>query len=290
MKIGLYNLEPHIVNTAMMQVSQYHKGRGDQVYLYNHLTPKAYDKVYAFSIFNFTDKGMVPKDAVCGGTGFDIKSRLPEEIEASDYDWSLYSSCDHSIVWFSRGCIRACPFCVVQSKEGRIRSVRPKNLNPNGQYVVVQDNNFFANPEWREAIKQLQTWKQPVDFQGVDARIMTEEQAKALLTLKHRKQIKIAWDLPQEDLEPQLQRIITWIKPYRLMCYVFICRKYTHEQNVHRLDVLRSLKIDPFIMPEEPKEPYQQAMARYVNMKAIYKSKDVTLEQYLAEKGIEVPS
>lgn len=32
--IGLYNLEPHIVNTAMMQVSQYHKNRGDNIYIY----------------------------------------------------------------------------------------------------------------------------------------------------------------------------------------------------------------------------------------------------------------
>ena len=30
-KIGLYNLEPHIVNTAMMQVSQYYKDQGDEV-------------------------------------------------------------------------------------------------------------------------------------------------------------------------------------------------------------------------------------------------------------------
>lgn len=29
MKIGLYNLEPNIVNTAMMQVSTFHKEGGD---------------------------------------------------------------------------------------------------------------------------------------------------------------------------------------------------------------------------------------------------------------------
>ena len=33
-KIGLYNLEPNIVNTAMMQVSSYHKSIGDEVYIY----------------------------------------------------------------------------------------------------------------------------------------------------------------------------------------------------------------------------------------------------------------
>ena len=32
MKIGLYNLEPAIVNTAMMQVSTYHKLNNDDIY------------------------------------------------------------------------------------------------------------------------------------------------------------------------------------------------------------------------------------------------------------------
>lgn len=31
MKIGLYNLEPKIVNIAMMQVSQYYKQQGDEI-------------------------------------------------------------------------------------------------------------------------------------------------------------------------------------------------------------------------------------------------------------------
>ena len=113
MRIGLYNLEPKVVNTAMMQVSTYHKNKGDQVENYNHLTPNKYKKVYAFSIFNYTPKYYIRKEMVCGGTGFDIFSKLPEEIDKCEYDWSLYSKCDYSIVWFSRGCIRICPFCLV---------------------------------------------------------------------------------------------------------------------------------------------------------------------------------
>lgn len=35
MKIGLYNLEPAIVNTAMMQVSTYHKLNNDDIYVYS---------------------------------------------------------------------------------------------------------------------------------------------------------------------------------------------------------------------------------------------------------------
>ena len=80
-KIGLYNLEPNIVNTAMMQVSSYHKSIGDEVYIYSPLFHDSYDKVYAFSIFDFTPKDYVRDDMITGGTGFDIESRLPLEIE-----------------------------------------------------------------------------------------------------------------------------------------------------------------------------------------------------------------
>lgn len=101
MKIGLYNLEPKIVNTAMMQVSQYHKSKNDEVTIYSPLYHNTYDKVYAFSLFDFTPKSYVRNDMIKGGTGFDIKSRLPSEIEACDYDWSLYPECSYSILWVS---------------------------------------------------------------------------------------------------------------------------------------------------------------------------------------------
>ena len=185
--IGLYNLEPKVCNSAMMQVSQYHKQQGDNIYIYSPLFHDFYDKVYAFSLFDFTDKGYVRPDMIVGGTGFDVKSRLPKEIEDCDLDYSIFPECDFSMIWFSRGCIRNCPFCVVREKEGYMHSVAPKNLNPNGKYIKVMDNNFFANPDWRDAIKQLQEWDQKVDFQGFDIRLFDEEQGEAITSLKFHK-------------------------------------------------------------------------------------------------------
>ena len=57
MRIGLLNLEPTVVNSAMMQVSQYYKDKGAEVYEWNPLFD--YDKVYAFSLFDYTDKSFV---------------------------------------------------------------------------------------------------------------------------------------------------------------------------------------------------------------------------------------
>lgn len=144
MKIGLYNLEPKIYNSALMQTSCYYKERGHEVELYSPLFHDTYDLIYAYSLFDFTDKGYVREDMITGGTGFDISSRLPKEIEDSDLDYSIQPNCDFSMIWFSRGCFRNCPFCVVNEKEGNIHPVKPKNLNPNGKYIKVMDNNLFA--------------------------------------------------------------------------------------------------------------------------------------------------
>jgi len=272
MKVALYNLEPNIVNSAMMRVSMYHKAQGDSVEQYSPLLHQEYDKVYAFSLFAYTPKYYVRKDMIKGGTGFNLTTRLPKAIEDCDYDWSLYPQCDYSLIWFSKGCIRNCPFCVVRRKEGYIRSVMPKNLNPNGKYIKIMDNNFFANPKWQEATELLRRWGQPLDFNGVDIRILDKEMCDWLNDFRHYKQIKIAWDNPKENIISPLEKIVKGIKPYKLMCYVLIGYWSTPEEDIYRVEELRKLKIDPFVMPFNRNDPYQRAFARWVNHKAIFKS------------------
>ena len=284
MKIGLYNLEPHINNTAMMQVSHYHKQQGDKVELYNHFTHDKYDKIYAFSIFDFTDKGYVTSDMVKGGTGFDIKTKLPVKIENSDLDYSIFPDCKTSYIWFSRGCIRNCPFCVVKEKEGQIHAVKPKNINPNGEWISVMDNNFFANSYWMDSIQQLVKWDQPVDLQGFDVRIFKPEHGEALNKLRLHKQLKFAWDNPNEDLTDKINELTQYVKPYKLMCYVLIGFNSTPREDMERVETLRSMKIDPFVMPYDKSDDYQRAYARYVNHKAVFKT--VTWNQYCVTKGV----
>lgn len=273
MKVALYELEPHIVNSAMMQVSSYHKNQDDQVSFYIPLLHDSYDKIYAFSIFDFTPKHYVTKDMIIGGTGFDPEIKLPPEMENCLYDWSLYPACDYSIIWFSRGCIRNCSFCIVRKKEGYIHAVEPKNLNPTGTFIKVMDNNFFANPEWIKAIDQLQEWNQPVDFQGVDAKLLDKEQCQALNSLKHRHQIHIAWDFPEIDLKDKIKEITQWIKPYKLMCYVLTGFTSTPEEDLYRVETLRKLGVSPFVMVyNKNPDPFLISFARWVNRKGFFKS------------------
>lgn len=272
-----------IVNSAMMRVSSYHKKKGDEVEIYNPFN--TYDKVYAFSLFRFTPKHYVTQDMICGGTGFDIHKKLPPEIEAEDYDWSLYPDCDFSVIWFSTGCTRKCPFCVVPQKEGEINSVEPKNLNPKGLYIKIQDNNFFANPKWKEAIAWLKATNQKVEFAGgVDARTLDKEKCEAMLSLKHEKQIKLAWDNPRENLLPKLKEIVQYVKPSKLMCFVLIGYWSSQEEDLMRVEALRGLGIDPFVMPYDRTVKYQRDFARWANFKAIFKS--VSWKEY--KPSIEV--
>jgi len=273
-KIGLYNIEPKIHNTALMQISYYHKQRGDQVEWYEE-SLWGYDKVYCSSLFDFTDKSGVPPQAIRGGTGFDITTKLPFDC---DLDYSLYPECDCSYLWFSRGCIRNCGFCVVRRKEGYLRATAPKNLNPNGEYIKIQDNNFFANPTWKEAIKWLKNTGQDVEFAGgIDVRLINKEQCDALNSLTHRKQMKIAWDNPKQNLIPDLTRLTKYIKGYRLMCYVLTGYNSTIKEDTYRVQKIHEFGITPYVMCIDRKDPEQKRFQKWVNN---FKYKTVEFEDY----------
>jgi hypothetical protein len=66
------------------------------------------------------------------------------------------------------------------------------SINPNGKYIELIDNNFFACKEWKENIELLKSYNQPINFNtGIDLRILNEEQCKALETLKIKKTHKM---------------------------------------------------------------------------------------------------
>ena len=204
-------------------------------------------------------------------------------------DYSLYPQYPFSVQFYSRGCIRHCPFCLVHDKEGGIRAVEPMQWNPNAQWIEVLDNNFFANPEWRSAVEDLKRQKLPVKFHGVDIRIMDEEQAAALNSIRMKGYIHIAWDLPQIDLTPQLEAMIKHIRPSKIACYVLVGFNSTKEQDLYRLNTLKKLGILPFVQPyrdfENKRQPtqYEKDIGRWANRAWLFKSMD--FKDYEPRKG-----
>ncbi len=282
MNIGLIDVDGHnFPNFALMRLSAWHKAHGNNVEWADAMFGRDYDRVYKSKIFTFSPDDNTPWgcEVICGGTGYDVKSRLSEEVEQSTLmDYSLYPQYDFSIQFFSRGCIRHCPFCLVHDKEGDIHSVEPVELNPRGKHIEVLDNNFFANPGWKSAVDYLLKAKQKVNLHGVDVRIMNEEQAYWLNRLPLHKSIHIAWDLPQIDLTDKLREVVRYIKPWKLMCYILVGFNSTMEQDLYRIERCRELGIKPYVMPyrdfENKMKPSQYAkdLAQYVNKPMIFKS------------------
>lgn len=108
-------------NIALCKIARYHRERGDQV---EWAVPFFhYDIVYKSKIFNFSTEDKVCYDAdemICGGTGYDLHSKLPDEIDRLQPDYSIYPliPSDTAYGFLTRGCPNKCPWCVVPVKEG----------------------------------------------------------------------------------------------------------------------------------------------------------------------------
>ena len=225
MKIGLIDVDGHhFPNVALMKIASWHRKQGDTaewVFSFD-----SYHRIYMSKVFTFTpddERVYQCRDIIKGGTGYDIKSKLPDVIDQHrGLAYDLYPQYQFSVQFYSRGCIRHCPFCLVHDKEGMIKPVEPMEWNPRAQWIEVLDNNFFANPEWRWAINDLRKQHLPIKFHGVDIRIMDEEQAMALNTLRIKGYIHIAWDLPQIDLTERLEAMTRHISASKIACYVLV--------------------------------------------------------------------
>lgn len=101
MRIGLIDVDSHskkkqgasvYPNLALCKVASYYKQRGDRVEWVDPLFG-VYDIVYMSKIFNFTQDYNVcinSNEVIKGGTGYDIASKLPEEIDEMQPDYSIY--------------------------------------------------------------------------------------------------------------------------------------------------------------------------------------------------------
>lgn len=292
MNVGIQDIDSHnFPNFALMRIAGWHRMRGDNVEMADPMFGD-YDRVYQSKIFTFTPDDTTPWrcEVIKGGTGYDIHSRLPYEIEhSSAMDYSLYPQYPFSIQFFSRGCIRKCPFCLVRDKEGYIQPVEPVDLNPNGEWIEVLDNNFFANDEWKSAVDYLLKTKQKVNLHGVDVRIMDEEQAYWLNKLPLKRRIHIAWDLPNIDLTNQLKEMLKYIAPWKVVCYVLVGFNSSMEQDLWRIRTIAELGMNPFVMVyrdyENKTEPsqYCRDLASWVNKFPIFKS--CRFEDFSPRKG-----
>lgn len=220
--IGLIDVDSKIPNLALMKISTYYKSIGEEVEFVQE--GKEYEKIFASAIF--TRSKTICEDLVnkyedkieIGGTGWDIKKTLPDEIEKLRPDYELYSieeiasrmkgigTKEHKrkkakeiveagMGYTSRGCVRDCGFCFVPEKEGKFHDVAEISdlLNPKSNVLILHDNNFTADPYCIDKLKEIKERKLKVDInQGCDVRLMTDEKAYWLGQVKHLRSLHYA--------------------------------------------------------------------------------------------------
>ncbi len=283
MIVGLYDVDSTIPNLALMKIAAFHKERGDVVEPYGSLFIDRYDRIYASTIFDFSNKTLLdPARMEIGGSAWDVHKDLPAEIERMTPDYSIYKY-EHSIGFTMRGCRFKCKFCIVPEKEGR-----PKASNTideiwtqrKSNFVKLLDNDFFGNPLWPERIAEIRKYGLRVNFnQGLNIRIITDEQARALKSIDFRspsgdkKRVHFAWDRfgDEKRIDAGIERVMAaGIKPYQMTFYVLIGFDTTIEQDLYRVHKLRDLGCTPFVQVYDKDNVQQQFFARWVNHKAIF--------------------
>ena len=285
MKIGLIQMDGKIPNLALMRLAgHYHKLKHDVEWWLGPLFD--YDQVFASKIFKFTPD-YLPEYVMRGGTGFAWDSRLADDIAPGHSGgWFMYPEYTNHIGFSERGCRLNCSFCVVPEKEGKPKfesSIDDLLTNPRGEdRLVLLDDDFLGHPKVIDVFNELIDRQLQVNFiQGLNIRLITEEQASLLAQVKFRsnsfknKSVSFAWDRPKDGgiVKRGFDRCIeAGLKPYQMQFYVLVGYDSTPEEDMDRVETLRSLGADPYVMVYDHTNRYQRRFQRWVNHRAIFNS------------------
>lgn len=306
-QIGLVDVDGHAKkkkwgatiypNLALAKIARYWKNKGEQV---EWATPmKHYDIIYMSKVFNFTHDDTYIYNAdhiIKGGTGYDITSQLPPEIDSLQPDYSIYPNIpnDTAYGFLTRGCPNKCGWCVVPQKEGHIRPYMDVDeiAIEGRRKLVLMDNNILAAGDYcKEQLNKIIERRYRVDFnQALDARLVTEEIAALLAQVRwlDNNRIRFGCDTHQQiaDCEKAIQLINSHGFTGQYFLYTMIGGKNDFRECYerinywwHRTQETRASHLGRYIYPyaqpyRDPIHPHhaipqwQKDMAGWVNKKA----------------------
>jgi hypothetical protein len=282
LNIGLVDSDgKHFPNLALMKLSAYHKQLGDKVSFADFGN---YDIIYKSKVFTFSPDKQLPfvdsNKIIKGGIGYKLYENLPDEIEHILPDYDLYN-CESAYGFLTRGCIRKCPWCVVPTKEGKLKPNSDiTEFIGNKKSAILMDNNVLASDYGLKQIEKIVDMKIKIDFnQGLDARIIAENKdiAKLLSKVKWLKSLRMACD--QKSQMESIEKATTLLRKYGCKpstYFIYVLVKDIPDA-LERIEFLRKLKLDPFAQPYRDFENNKvdkeaSRFARWVNMKAIFKT------------------
>jgi hypothetical protein len=290
-RVRITQIDGALPNVALMRLAHWHKTQGDSVHVTRHIErdlfeQEAYDAVYGSCIFSFSrerlDRFMMQwPGAIVGGTGTGGGATIEQLIgDYEFYDYEGYDKFDASIGFTQRGCRLKCKFCVVPQKEGKNRSTgtiaQIWRGDPYPKHIHLLDNDFFGQPGYREVVEEIRAGDFKVCFsQGINTRLITDEAAEALATIKYsdtkfsRRRLYTAWDNLKDEkvFFTGVERLAkAGIPPTQLMAYMLI--GYDPLENWDRIwqrfNKMVALGIDPYPMVYNDKRTDLKCFQRWV--------------------------
>ena len=310
MRVGLIDVDGHAKrkkkgatvypNLALCKISAWHKAQGDDIIWYAPMYSGHCNKVYVSKVFNFSpdiDFFIDADEVIKGGTGYDIKSQLPKEIDMMQPDYSIYPLVPKNVAYgyLTRGCPNKCKWCVVPLKEGGVRPYMDVDeiATSERRNLILMDNNILAAGQYaKEQLQKIIDRKYKVDFnQALDARLVTDEFAYLLAQIKWiDSRIRFGCDTPAQIKE--CERAIELINGYGYKGQFFLytmlndnfkeCFKrinYWWERNQELIAHHHQARIYPYAQPyRDPHDPtkpipqWQKDMACWVNKKQCFEN------------------
>jgi hypothetical protein len=286
-------------NLALMKIAAYHKALGDTVEWANPLFGK-YDRVYKSKVFTFSedDGDIYDCEIIKGGTGYDIHTKLPAEIDAMQPDYTIYNI-DPKVAYgfLTRGCHNKCKWCVVPIKEGKVQAYRDvDDIAVDGRTnLILMDNNILASDYGLRQIEKIIERGYRVDFnQALDAGLITPKIAELLAKVKWIDVIRLGCDTPKQVVECEsAMRLIDEArgKPKQYLLYTMLVDdiKEAYVRLSHWRENKRvRLVAQPFRDFNDPRQvipQWQRDMARWAMRREIYARCD--FKEYEPRKGFK---
>lgn len=300
----------------------------DEVAKDGRINDQDFDLLVLSRVFKFTQVPdiiflMIKQGFIAyGGTGFfEINGPvLPKAVEHFRPDYTLYNDyiewktggdekkkkrdwddyISYSIGFTTRGCIRHCDFCVNRLSNGvTYWSPVKEFLDENRPKIYLWDDNIMAAPPrvFKLVMDDLQATGKPFQFrQGMDIRLMTDEKAQLLCSVKYYGDYIFAFDHyrlddPKEkkQVEQTLRGLDVWTKycTKETKLYVLVAFDSQDEKDIEgaffRIKTLMEYGCLPYIMRFEKykesrfKSLYTQ-LARWCNQPNFFKK--MSFRQY----------
>lgn len=300
----------------------------EEVFRDRKVNSRDFDLLVMSRVFKFTQVPkaiyrLIEQGFICyGGTGFfEINGPvLPSKVEHFMPDYTLYYDyiewktggdekkkkrnwddyLSYSIGFTTRGCIRHCDFCVNRLSNGvTYWSPVSEFLDESRSKIYLWDDNIMAAPAnvFKRVMDDLQATGKAFQFrQGLDIRLMTEEKAKLLCSVKYYGDYIFAFDhyrmdTPQEkkQVEQTLRGLDIWTRycTKETKLYVLVAFDSQDEKDIegafYRIKTLMEYGCLPYIMRFEDYhksrfESLYTQLARWCNQPSFFKK--MSFRQY----------